>query len=135
VAFQLLFTPSANAELTRLAGDQGLADRLRAVQRALSRLQADPRHQSLSTHKHKGTACPHGSDLFEAYGVPATLFPPLPIGLSAAERACFDALLRFRWDPCDSNQFVQIVVSNRTREKRLFRATLWAEAKNPPKTL
>jgi hypothetical protein len=65
-AFRLELSPSAIAELSWLKAN-GLEGRLKAVRKALGRLETEPRHPALNTHKYKGRKCPHDGDLFDAY--------------------------------------------------------------------
>lgn len=64
---KLEFSIEATAELTRLVNDNGLAVQFKAVRSALGKLQLNPRHPGLHTHKYKGEKCPHGDDVFQAY--------------------------------------------------------------------
>ena len=64
---RLKFTAQADADLTSLENDKGLAKRLKAVRRALGKLEVNLRHPSLNTHEFQSVPCPHGGKLFEAY--------------------------------------------------------------------
>lgn len=63
----LKFTAQADADLTRLERDKGLAKRLKAVRKALGFLEANPRHQGLNTHAYDSLAGANGEKVFEAY--------------------------------------------------------------------
>ena len=65
--FDLFFTDQANADLDTLEQDRAQAKRLKAVRKALSYLQTNPRHPGLNTHKFTSLAGPSGQDIFEAY--------------------------------------------------------------------
>jgi len=65
--FGLLFTREASANLDSLEADGGLRKRLAAVRKALARLEANPRHPGLNTHKFSSLHGPSGEDVFEAY--------------------------------------------------------------------
>ena len=67
MAFGLVFTDQAAADLDRLEADAGLAKRLKAVRKALGLLETNPRHPGLRTHKFDSLAGPNGEDVFEAY--------------------------------------------------------------------
>jgi len=67
VAFQLVFTPEAEASLRALEKDKGLATRLKAVRKTLAYLEANPRHKSSNTHKYSTLAGVSGEEVFEAY--------------------------------------------------------------------
>jgi hypothetical protein len=64
---QLQFTTKANQQLDELERDKGQAARLKGVRSALGKMQTNLRHPALKTHEFKGTKCPHGSKLYEAY--------------------------------------------------------------------
>jgi hypothetical protein len=66
-AFELDFAGSAADELSALEADAGQLRALKAVRKALGLLQQDPNYPSLNVHPFKGTLCPHGGMLFEAY--------------------------------------------------------------------
>jgi hypothetical protein len=67
MAFELLFTESASADLDLLEQDHGLSKRLKAVRKALGYLETNPRHPSLNTHKYSSLSGPNGEEIFEAY--------------------------------------------------------------------
>lgn len=67
MAFELLFTDQANANLDSLEADASLAKRLKAVRKALALLETNPRHPGLNTHKFSSLKGPGGEEVFEAY--------------------------------------------------------------------
>ncbi|MFZ5929761.1 MAG: hypothetical protein ACOY15_00930 [Pseudomonadota bacterium] len=67
MAFELLFTHQANADMDELEAGHAHAKRLKAVRKALGYLQINPRHPGLNTHKYMSLSGPKGEDVFEAY--------------------------------------------------------------------
>lgn len=67
MTFQLLFTPSASADLDIIEQDGGLIKRLKAVRKALGYPETNPRHPGLNTHKYSSLKGPNGEEVFEAY--------------------------------------------------------------------
>ena len=67
MAFQFRFTDLAMASLQQLRNNPASAKRHKAVQKALGKLQINPKHPGLNTHKYSGLVGPHGADAFEAY--------------------------------------------------------------------
>ena len=67
MAFKLLFTAEANANLDALENNAGLAKRLKAVRKALGYLETNPRHPGLNTHKYSSLRGADGEEVFEAY--------------------------------------------------------------------
>ena len=65
--FSLHLTDAAKSALGELRRDRGLTKRLKAVQRALARLEADPRHPGLRSHPFRSLAGPGGEIVFEIY--------------------------------------------------------------------
>lgn len=65
--WKLAFTARAREELERLRADRSRKLPCQAVERALGKLQSNPRRPGLATHEYKGEKCPHGGKLFEAY--------------------------------------------------------------------
>lgn len=55
------------SQLEALESDAGLFRQLKAVKKALGRLQLDPNHRGLNVHSMVGETCPHGGTLFVAY--------------------------------------------------------------------
>jgi len=72
VAFALLFTKEARANLENLERDAGLAKRLKAVRKTLALLESNPRHPGLQSHKFQSLLGPKGEDVFEVYAEQAT---------------------------------------------------------------
>lgn len=74
MAFSLLFTEEAAADLEELERDRGLSKRLKAVRKTLGLLEVNPRHPSLQTHEFESLSQAWGEKVFEAYaeqGTPA----------------------------------------------------------------
>ncbi len=74
MAFSLLFTEEAAADLEELERDRGLSKRLKAVRKTLGLLEVNPRHPSLQTHEFESLSQAWGQKVFEAYaeqGTPA----------------------------------------------------------------
>ncbi|WP_125613155.1 hypothetical protein [Specibacter cremeus] len=67
MAFDLLFTPEAEAALDLLRSDGHLEKKLRKVQRALGRLQQDPRYPGLSSHKYSSLSGVNGEEVWDSY--------------------------------------------------------------------
>ncbi|MDQ5858218.1 MAG: hypothetical protein M3542_08095 [Acidobacteriota bacterium] len=67
MAFSLIFTNEARANVRELERDRGLLKRLKAVRKTLAYLETNPRHSSLQTHKYESLAGPRGEKIFEAY--------------------------------------------------------------------
>ena len=65
--FRLLFTDDAKTDLFELENDPARAKRFKAVRAALGKLQNNPRHPGLNTHKFSDKKGHGGEDLFEAY--------------------------------------------------------------------
>ena len=65
--FSLHLTDAAKAALGELQRDGGLAKRLQAVQRALAKLEANPRHPGLHSHPFRSLSGPNGEEGFESY--------------------------------------------------------------------
>lgn len=70
--FSLNLTAKARATLQELQRDAGLAKRLSAVRKTLARLESNPRHPALQTHKFQSLSGPNGEEVFEAYAEQAT---------------------------------------------------------------
>lgn len=64
---RLLFTPEADGNLSDLEGDKGLANRLKAVRKALGCLETNPRHKSPHTHEYASLKGLNGEKVFGAY--------------------------------------------------------------------
>jgi len=67
VRFFLSFTPTAKANLKVLKDSRHLEKRFKAVSKALTFLQENPRHPSLQTHEFSSFQGPDGEKVFEAY--------------------------------------------------------------------
>ena len=67
MAFELKFTPEADANLRNLEANGSLAKRLKAVRKSLGYLELNPRHPGLNTHKYSSLVCENGEEIFEAY--------------------------------------------------------------------
>ena len=65
-------TEQARAALEALQSDAGLSKRLKAVRKTLARLESNPRHPGLQSHKFQSLRGPGGRDVFEAYAEQAT---------------------------------------------------------------
>jgi len=65
--FSILFTSQAKQQLAELSRQPALIVRYKAVLKCLARLETDPRHPALNTHKYHGLEAPGGQDMFEAY--------------------------------------------------------------------
>ena len=65
--FQLLFTPEAVNDLNALEKNNSQKKRLKAVNKALTYLQKNPKHPSLKTHKYSSFANYYDEPVFEAY--------------------------------------------------------------------
>ena len=72
MAFSLLFTDEARANLRELQSDSGLAKRYKAVRKTLAYLEANPRHPSLQTHEYESLTPKGGEKVFEAYAEQST---------------------------------------------------------------
>jgi len=71
-SFSLNLTAGAKATLKELQRDAGLAKRLSAVRKTLARLESNPRHPGLRSHKFQSLSGPAGEDVFEVYAEQAT---------------------------------------------------------------
>ncbi len=65
--FSVLFSATAAGQLERLEKDRGLAKRLKAVRKAIARLEADPRHPALQSHRFVSLSGPDGEEVFVSY--------------------------------------------------------------------
>lgn len=63
-SFSLRFTRQASKDLQAL---QSNAKKLKKVRRALAKLEEDPRHPGLNSHKYATLQGPHGQDAWESY--------------------------------------------------------------------
>ncbi len=62
--FELDLSDEAEQVIASIARD---AARLRKVENALARLQANPRHPGLNTHRYQSKSGPNGEPVWEAY--------------------------------------------------------------------
>jgi hypothetical protein len=65
--FKLFFTAEADKNLEILEQNPDKKKRLKAVQKALSYLEVNPRHPSLNTHKYETLSKEFRGEVFEAY--------------------------------------------------------------------
>lgn len=65
--FELRFAKVAQAQLDSLTGDGHLEKKLRKVRRALGRLQRDPSHPGLRSHKYSSMAGTNGEEVWDSY--------------------------------------------------------------------
>jgi hypothetical protein len=72
VPFSLHLTARAKTTLEQLERDTGLAKRLNAVRKTLARLESNPRHPGLQSHKFQSLVGPNGEDVFAAYAEQST---------------------------------------------------------------
>lgn len=70
--FSILFSASAADQIQELIKDRGLAKRLKAVRKAIARLEADPRHPALQSHRFVSLKGPGGEDAYVSYAEQAT---------------------------------------------------------------
>ena len=71
-SFSISLTDDAKETLETLQRDAGLAKRLNAVRKTLARLESNPRHPALQSHKFQSRSGPHGQEVFEVYAEQAT---------------------------------------------------------------
>lgn len=64
---KLLFTPTADQQLTALENDPAKSAILKQVQKALGFLETNPRHPGLRTHEFSSLSGLGGEKIFEAY--------------------------------------------------------------------
>jgi hypothetical protein len=67
MSFPLQFTDEADEDLSELEASASVSGELSAVTKCLGRLELNPRHPGLHTHKYKGLAGPNGQRLFQSY--------------------------------------------------------------------
>ena len=65
--FVLLFTPEAKRVLHDLEAQAQYAPKLKKVRNALGRLQIDPRHPGLQSHKYQSMRGITGEDVWDSY--------------------------------------------------------------------
>jgi hypothetical protein len=64
---KIVFTPTANAQLTSLEKTTTKAALPKQVRKALGYLEIDPHHPGLQTHEFTSLSGAHGEKIFEAY--------------------------------------------------------------------
>ena len=64
---KLLFTPTADEQLTELENNPAQKAVLKAVQKSLGYMETNLKHRSLQTHKFTSLSGPNGEDVFESY--------------------------------------------------------------------
>jgi hypothetical protein len=67
VPYSVLFSSNAADQLDGLERDRGLAKRLKAVRKAIGRLEVDLRYPSLQSHRFHSLKGPNGEDVFVSY--------------------------------------------------------------------
>lgn len=64
--YNLQYTDEAKSNLAELK-KQGQIAKLKKIKKALDRLQENPRHPGLHTHKYKSFSAVDGDDIFQSY--------------------------------------------------------------------
>lgn len=64
---EIIFTPRADQDLTKLEQDPSSIKILKAVRKTLALMEHNLRHPSLNTHEFKSFKGPNGQKVFEAY--------------------------------------------------------------------
>ena len=64
---KILFTPTADRQLTALESDPSKAAVLKQVRKTLGYLEVNPRHPGLQTHEFSSLSAADGTKIFEAY--------------------------------------------------------------------
>jgi hypothetical protein len=67
VPFSIVFSVTAADQLERLEKDRGLAKRLKAIRKAIGRLESNPRHPGLQSHRFRSLSGPSGEVVYEIY--------------------------------------------------------------------
>ena len=67
MAFDLRFSSRARADLEKLTANPALEKRAKAVRGCIAKLEANPRHPGLNTHKYDDLSGEVGEVVFEAY--------------------------------------------------------------------
>ena len=65
--FVIRFSERGRADFQNVSGNPALAKRLKAVRAAIGKLQTNPRHPGLNTHKYQTLRGTNGEEVFEAY--------------------------------------------------------------------
>jgi len=69
---RILFTPTADGQLTALGKRPGAQAACKAVKKALGYLETNPKHPSLRTHEYSSLAGINGEKVFEGYAQNST---------------------------------------------------------------
>jgi hypothetical protein len=72
LAFSIVFSALAASQMHELERDRGLGKRLKAVRKTIGRLELNPRHPGLQSHKFHTMTGPRSEDVFEVYAEQAT---------------------------------------------------------------
>jgi hypothetical protein len=72
LAFSIVFSALAASQMHELERDRGLAKRLKAVRKTIGRLELNPRHPGLQSHKFRTMSGSRGEDVFEVYAEQVT---------------------------------------------------------------
>ncbi len=67
MSFTIVLSVEADEQLVTLENQPHLIKRLKAVNKSLGLLEANPRHPSLKSHKYSSKQGINGEDIFEAY--------------------------------------------------------------------
>jgi len=67
MAFELIFSDQADADMEKLENDKSLEKRLKAVNKALGHLETNPRYPGLNTHEFTSLTKQYGIKIYEAY--------------------------------------------------------------------
>lgn len=67
MSFKLLFTKQASNDIEKLEKNTNFIKPFKAVRKALSYLETNPRHPGLNTHKYESIKGLNGEEVFEAY--------------------------------------------------------------------
>ena len=67
MAFNLRFSSRARADLEKLTANPALDKRAKAVRSCIAKLETNPRHPGLNTHKYDDLSGEVGEVVFEAY--------------------------------------------------------------------
>ncbi|MGH8905544.1 MAG: hypothetical protein ACRD0K_03270 [Egibacteraceae bacterium] len=65
--FKLRFAGEARNVLASMEADNTYAKKLKKVRACLGRLETDPRHASLGSHRYQSIAGPNGEEVWESY--------------------------------------------------------------------
>ena len=67
MAYVLRFTPTAAAVLDDLERSTQFEKKLKKIRNALGRLELDPRHRGLQSHRYESLSGPNGEPVWESY--------------------------------------------------------------------